>query len=136
MSNNNIPDGSVVVVASGAEAKFFRAHAQGDGLSLQADGRLEPTDLNDDGPSGKRPPDMPKQEMDEATFAKQLAHHLYDLAYNKDEKTFVLAVDPDTLGELRPILHQEVTEKVVLEIPKTLIGHPTPDIAKIVANAS
>ncbi len=136
MSDHNIPDGAVIVISSGAQAKFFRARAKGDGLSLEADGRLEPSNLDNDGPSGKQPPEQSKQEMNEATFAKQLANHLYELGYNKDEKNFVLVIDPDTLGELRPILHREVSKKVVLEIAKTLISHTTEEITKIISNES
>ena len=46
MSSHNMPDGTVIVVATGAEAKFFHARAKGDGLSLEADGSLKPSNLS------------------------------------------------------------------------------------------
>ena len=49
---------------------------------------------------------------------------------------FVLVIDPDTLGEIRLILHTDVEQKIILEIPKTLIGQSPEEIAAIVANAS
>ena len=42
----------------------------------------------------------------------------------------MLVADPDTLGEIRPILHQEVTQKITSEVAKTLINSPTDDIER------
>lgn len=118
-----------IVVASGEIAKHFDRLNDSSYRHLED---LEPKNLDDDGPSGKRPPESSDQETDEATFAKQLAHDLYKRAYNKEFSKLIIVADPDTLGELRPILHHEVKEVLVAEIPKTLINSPTDEIAQVV----
>ena len=118
-----------VVVASGEIAKHFDRVSATEYKHLSD---LEPQNLDGEGPSGKRPPESSRQETDEATFAKQLAHDLYRQAYNKDFSKLVLVADPDTLGEMRPVLHEEVTKRLIAEIDKTLINAPTDEIIKVV----
>lgn len=117
---------TLVVVASGHVAKIFDWR---DG-ALQHRDDLEPVDLDDDGPSGKRPPEASERDTDEATFAKQLAHWLYSKAHRGDFEKLVLIADPTTLGTLRPQLHSEVSNRIVLELDKTLINSPVDDIAR------
>ena len=38
--------------------------------------------------------------------------------------------DPQTLGQLRPLLHKEVQARIVLEIAKSLMKATTADIQK------
>ena len=71
----------------------------------------------------------------EATFAKILANHLYDLAQQHKFDKLILVLDPDTLGETRPSLHVSVTDKIMLELPKTLINSPTDQIEKSIQAA-
>jgi protein required for attachment to host cells len=118
-----------VVVASGEIAKHFDRVSATEYKHLSD---LEPQNLDGEGPSGKRPPESSRQETDEATFAKQLAHDLYRQAYNKDFSKLVIVADPDTLGEMRPVLHEEVTKRLIAEIDKTLINAPTDEIMKVV----
>ena len=47
----------------------------------------------------------------------------------------MLVAPPLVLGELRKKLHQEVSDKVVGEIPKTLTNHAVSDIEKILLAA-
>ena len=75
--SDKIPHNAFVVVADGTGARFFRNSGQGQNVTLRADGELLPAHLGNDGPSGRRPPESKGQEIDEATFAKQLAHDLY-----------------------------------------------------------
>jgi protein required for attachment to host cells len=91
--------------------------------------------LDDDGPSGSRPPESSAQETDEATFAKQLAHHLYDKAHKGLFDHLVLVADPDTLGEIRPILHEEVKHKITMELNKTLVNSSATDIERSLSAA-
>ncbi len=118
-----------VIVASGEIAKHFDRLNDNYYRYLED---LEPKNLNDDGPSGKRPPESSEQDTDEATFAKQLAHDLYKRAYNKEFSKLIIVADPETLGELRPVLHEEVKACLVAEIPKTLINAPTDEIARVI----
>lgn len=130
MANSTIPKNCLVIVATGAKAKLFRNEGEGGALKLHSVGSLEPDNLDGEGPSGSFVPDASDREADEATFAKQLARHLYDLAHAGSYDNLVLVADPDTLGEMRPLLHREVTDKIVLELNKTLINAPTEDIEK------
>jgi protein required for attachment to host cells len=124
-----IPEKALVVVADGIGAKFFRHASHHLGKhKLTADGTFKPSHLLDDGPAGHRPPEQTLQEIDEATFAKQLAHELYRRAHSGDFAALVLIADPQTLGQMRPLLHKEVQSRIVLEIAKTLTKSSIADI--------
>lgn len=131
-----IPHEALIVISTGAEAQFYRNAADDGNLKLSAVGSLEPKNLADDGPAGKRPPESSQRETDEATFSKQLARHLYSMAHAGEFDDLVLVADPDTLGELRPILHQEVTDKIVLELGKTLVNSTEDEIKRSLTSAS
>ena len=128
--NHKIPHNALIVVADGIGARFFRNGGQDFKVSLKADGEFKPSHLNDDGPSGHRPPESSKQETDEATFAKQLAHELYRRAHSGDFAALVLIADPQTLGQIRPVLHKEVQDRMVHELHKTLTKASIADIEK------
>lgn len=130
MTTATCPPNAFIVITSGAEAKFFRNDGTARDIKLKHVGDLSPQNLDNEGPSGSRPPESSQQETDEATFAKQLAQHLYTKAHRGDFDHLVLVADPDTLGEIRPILHQEVTQKITSEVAKTLINSPTDDIER------
>ena len=127
---DKIPHNALVVVADGTGARFFRNSGQANRVSLSAHGQLKPTDLLNEGPSGNRPPESTNQETDEATFAKQLAKELYRRAHRGDFAALVLIVDPQTLGQIRPILHKEVQDRLVSEVRKTLTKASIADIEK------
>ncbi len=117
---DKIPQNALVVVADGAGARYFRNSGQQSSVALTADGELRPADLENDGPSGKRPPDSSRRETDEATFAKQLAEELYRRAHRGEFDALVLIADPQTLGQIRPLLHKEVQSRLVSEHGKSL----------------
>lgn len=124
---------ALVVVTTGTEARTFRNVGTDNDLRLEEERILKPANLADEGPAGKQPPESSPRETDEATFSKQLAEFLYSKAYRKDFDTLILIADPDTMGELRPQLHQEVTNRLVLELPKTLINASVAEIEKSLA---
>ncbi len=126
MTQLSYPDGTFVVVASGEEAKTF--HVQGG--SLTHDANWTATNLADEGPSGKSPPDSSASDLNEATFSKQIAERLYKAGYAGAFDQLILIADPGTLGEIRPLLHQVVKDKLVLEQAKTLINSPVEDIER------
>ncbi len=115
-----IPHGAFIVVADGTRARFFRNTGNESHMALTADGELKPSHLNADGPAGKSPPERLQHEIDEATFAKQLANELYRRAQRGDFNALVLIADPQTLGQIRPSLHKEVQSRLIAEIAKTL----------------
>ena len=123
-----LKNGALVVVATGAEAKLFRRRGDGRPYELEFETRLEPVNLDSEGPAGSRPQVSTQKETDEATFAKQLAEHLYEIAHAGKADQIALLVDPDTLGEMRPSLHVAVEKRIALTIPITLVNNPTDDI--------
>jgi protein required for attachment to host cells len=66
-------------------------------------------------------------------FADELADRLYKMAHRGDFSRILLVAPPLVLGELRKKLHQEVSDKVVGEIPKTLTNQPVYEIEKLIA---
>ena len=124
-----IPANALVMVADGNGARMFRNAGTEFRLSLHQDGVLEPTDINDDGPAGVMPPES-GMRIDEATFAKQLAHRLNEGALRQEYDHVVLVADPRTLGQMRPLLHKEVGQRMVAEVSKTLTRSPLPDIER------
>ena len=117
-----VPHGANVVIATGEMAKIFHNKGDKEYLTLEHIRDLTPQDLLDDGPSGKTAPEESKRELDEATFSKQLAEYLYRQAHSGKLPDFVLIADPDTLGEIRPLLHKEVQDKLLFSEAKTLIN--------------
>ena len=65
-----------------------------------------------------------------ATFAKQLAKELYRRAHQGDFAALVLIADPQTLGQLRSLLHKEVQSRLISEHGNTLTKASIADIQK------
>jgi protein required for attachment to host cells len=63
-------------------------------------------------------------------FAKQLANELYRRVHSGNFAALVLIADPQTLGQIRPLLHKEVQDRLVSEIGKTLTHASIADIQK------
>ena len=127
-----IPSGTLVVVADGEGARVFRnvANGNGEGLTLKQFDLLELMNMNDDGPAGVQPAESTGQQIDEATFAKQLALRLNAGALKDDYAHLVLIADPQTLGQMRPLLHKETQQRMLGEIAKTLTNSPLEDIER------
>ena len=125
---DKIPHNTLVVGADGTGARFFRNAGHEHKISLAAEGEFPPAHLREDGPAGKRPTESSPQETDVATFANQLAHELNRRASSGDFAALVLIADPQTLGQIRPTLHQEVQERLVAELGKTLTNASVRDI--------
>ncbi|WP_417513735.1 host attachment family protein [Minwuia sp.] len=130
MSSKTIPTDTFIVVGTGEGAKFFRNAGDTQNLDLKPEGALEPGDLADQGPAGKSPPDQSDKESMEATFSKILANDLYDKAHAGKFDQLVLILDPDTLGEVRPLLHKEVQDRLRFDMAKTLVNSTIDDIEK------
>ena len=128
MKADKIPHDALVVVADGTDARFLRNAGQDNKISLKAEGEFKPSNLLDEGASGKRPAESSGQETDEATFAKQLANELYRRAHSGDFAALVLIADPQTLGQIRPTLHKEVQDRLISEIGKTFTNASIADI--------
>ena len=127
---DNIPAGTLVVVADGRGARVFRNVGDDKSLSLHQDDLLELMNMNDDGPAGSLPAESSGMQIDEATFAKQLAQGLNEGALKHRYEHLVLVADPHTLGRMRPLLHKETSQRLVAEVAKTLTNSPLEDIER------
>lgn len=90
-----------------------------------------------DGPSAHRSAvaDTDWHKVGKVRFAEHIAERLYKMAHQGDFKEIMLIAPPLVLGELRKKLHQEVSDKVVGEIPKTLTNHAVFEIEKLLLAA-
>lgn len=130
-----IPNDTWVVVADGSKARMLRNVGEGIKLSLKQDHLLDSRDMEvDGGPSGRQPPETTGSYIDEATFAKELANRLNAAALKEEFSHLVLVADPQTLGQLRPQLHQETTKRLVGELAKTLTNSPLADIERALSS--
>ncbi|KQI72762.1 Host attachment protein [Loktanella sp. 5RATIMAR09] len=92
-----------------------------------------PGRMNDSGPGQKSAfDDTDWHELAKDRFASELADLLYGHAHKGNFDDIILVAAPGVLGELRSQMHQEVSDKVVAEIPKTLTNHPLNEIEDIV----
>ncbi|MGY1529348.1 host attachment family protein [Luteimonas sp. A649] len=123
-----VPSDALVVVADGTGARVFRNRGDERAPLLHQVDLLELMNMDDDGPSGSMPQESTGHDIDEATFAKQLAHGLNQGALKQQYEHLVLIADPATLGRIRPQLHKEVQARIVSEIAKTLTNAPLGDI--------
>lgn len=126
-----VPSDALVVVADGTGARVFRNRGEARAPLLHQIDVLELMNMDDDGPSGSMPQDSSGFDIDEATFAKQLAHGLNQGALKQRYDHLVLIADPATLGRVRPQLHKEVQARMVTEIAKTLTNAPLGDIEQL-----
>ena len=86
-----------------------------------------------DGPSVHRSAveDTDWHQLAKDRFADDLAEMLYKKAHKGAFKDIVLVASPGVLGQLRDKIHQEVEQKVIAEVPKTLTNHNLDDIEKV-----
>jgi protein required for attachment to host cells len=71
----------------------------------------------------------------EDNFAKEAADLLKQRALANDYEKLIIVAPPSTLGELRKHYHKEVENRLAGEIAKDLVGHPVPDIEKIISQS-
>ena len=141
-----ITNGTWVLVADGEKALFLENQTDGEDPFLEVFREEEQDNPPNreqaanrrgrfnDGPSVHRSAvaDTDWHQLAKDRFAKEVAEMLYKQAHKGKYDRLVLVAPPHTLGELRKELHQEVSDKVVGEIPKTLTNHTIEDIEKIV----
>ncbi|MBP0494004.1 host attachment family protein [Roseomonas indoligenes] len=126
---HNIPHNALVLVADGAKAILFRNAGQGGDVNLHEERRLTLSDFSNDGPSGSQGQEASPNDTDEATFGKKLAQTLQTRRAANDYDALVIIADPQTLGEIRKVMHKTVEASVVHTIAKDLTNHAAGDIA-------
>ena len=129
----SLPTDALVVIADGEGARLFRNRGERGAVSLHQVDLLELMNTNDDGPAGSMPGESSSRQIDEATFAKQLAKGLNDSALKQRYAHLVLVADPVTLGRVRPLLHKETTQRLLAEIGKDLTNSRLEAIEQVLA---
>lgn len=122
-----LPNNTLIVVADGRAARFFRNAGSESGLRLRQDDVMSIDAADESGPSGVQPQD---NDVDEAAFAKVLSDRINQAALQHRFDHIVLVADPSTLGEMRPQLHKEVQARMKAEVAKDWTNMPQNDIEK------
>ena len=128
-----IPEGTLVVVADGGSARVFTNVGSDHQLALKQEGELRLQDISEQGvsgqgPAGAVPKDMSVSQLNEATFAKQVAEQLNEDALKNRYAHLVLIADPTTLGRIK-----ETQARLLGDIAKDLTNAPLADIQKALA---
>ena len=149
MEQITLKHGLWVLVADGEKALFMRNEGDAkfpnfqiireltqENPSTREQGSDRPGRFHD-GPSAHKSAvaDTDWHKVGKLRFADEIAERLYKAAHRGDFEHIIIAAPPLVLGELRKKMHQEVAERVVGEIPKTLTNQPVYDIEKMLLAA-
>ncbi|AZN71613.1 host attachment protein [Georhizobium profundi] len=137
MSGINLKHDGWVVVADGEKALFLRNEGDAEHPNLQVFREME----QDNPPTREQGTDRPGrvhesagpgrssvettdwQQLGKERFAKEIAERLYKYAHADRFDKLILVAPPKVLGEMREAMHQEVLDRIISEIPKTLTNH-------------
>lgn len=122
-----IPNQTLVVIADGGSARFFRNAGDEANLQLVQDKTFDETAAAETAPAGSQPKDI---DRDESAFAHFVAKKLNASALNHKFDHLIVAADPITLGEMRKIFHTEVTNRMIAEVAKDWTNTPKEQIIK------
>ncbi len=125
-----IPPGTRIVVADGGGARILRNAGEDGELSLEQVEVIDPAQLPFATPAGSQPAELAGEEAEEAGFAKRLARWLNEDALKHRYEHLVLMADPQTLGQMRPLLHKQVRARLLGEHARNLVNSPLEDIAR------
>ena len=125
-----IPRNALIVVADGGKAMLLRDTGPVGKIALKVEKHYTLKDFVNDGPSGSRPVEQSRQQTDEATFAKQLAHVLTTMHDRNAFEHLVLIADPRTLGELREALHKHTEKTIAWTMSKDYTNSTVAEIEK------
>lgn len=142
MRNSGLPRHAWVIVADGEKALFLvnkgddqdmnlvvRAKEEQDNPKAQEWAENRPGRFND-GPSVHRSAvqDTDWHQLEKERFASDLADDLYIAAHGHKFDALVIIASRPVLSRLRAELHKEVTDRIILEVPKVLTSHPIDEI--------
>ncbi|NNL34581.1 MAG: host attachment protein [Silicimonas sp.] len=146
---STLKNGAWVLVADGEKALFLENITDGEDPYLKVR-RIEeqenpptreqaanrPGRVQESATHGSRSyEDTAWHQLEKDRFADDLAEILYRQAHKGAFDHLVIVAPPRVLGEMREKMHQEVTDKIVAEIDKTLTNHPINEIEEIVSKA-
>lgn len=145
MRKSGLPSGAWVVVADGEKALVL----VNDGDDIDMNLRVVRKDEQDNpkagdwaanrpgrfnnGPSVHRSAvqDTDWHVLEKERFANQLADRLYKWAHAGRFQHLVILASRPILGPLRQEMHQEVSDRVILELPKVVTNHPLNEVETI-----
>lgn len=131
----SVPKNAMIVIADGEHATFYRNTGVSSGIKLEKDGELLPG-AHDNRGAAPLPRETSPHEKGEANFAKDIANNLYQQVHKGGIDALVLIADPQTLGQIRPSLHKEVTQRITGELHKTLTKSSILEIERILTTAA
>jgi protein required for attachment to host cells len=147
MRRSGLPQGAWVLVADGEKALILSNHGDEIDMNLEVERTREqdnppardwatdkPGRYND-GPSVQRSAvqDTDWHRLEKERFADDLAELLYKAAHRGAFDHLAIAASRVVLAELRAKLHPEVSDRIILDVPKVLTNHPVEEIEKHLA---
>jgi protein required for attachment to host cells len=145
-----IAHAALVVVGDGNKAFFYRNEGTPMHVKLVVEHVLEQSNprtreqgtdkpgryAGPDGNSRSAMEETDWHQLAENRFAQQISTELYRLAHANRFAQLILVAPPKIMGSLRPSLHQEVTKRIVAEIPKDLTGQTKEEIARLISGGA
>ncbi len=142
-----IPHAALVMVGDGRKALFFRNEGTPRHVNLVVERVLEQdnpatheqgTDqpgryMGSDGKSRSAVEEVDWHQLAEDRFAHEISTALYRLAHANAFEQLIVVAPPKVMGNLRGSFHQEVSRRIVAEIPKDLTGQPKDEIARVIS---
>lgn len=146
---SGLPQNALVVVADGEKALFLRNAGDSEDMNLVVARKVEhdnpaaqdwatdkPGRFNDGaGVQRSAVEDTDWHKLEKERFASDLADRLYKAAHQGRIDGVVIVASRVVLSALRKELHDEVRDRIILDIPKVLTDHPVDDIEKHLATA-
>ncbi|MCL3880728.1 host attachment family protein [Marivita sp. GX14005] len=144
---SGVPQDAWVLIADGEKALFLVNKGDEVDMNLVVRGKEEqenpqaqdwaanrPGRFND-GPSVHRSAvqDTDWHKLEKERFAKDLADQLYQDAHKGKFEHLIIAASRPALSALRDELHQEVTDKIILDVPKVLTNHPLDEVEELIS---
>jgi protein required for attachment to host cells len=144
MSNVAIDHNAWVMVGDGEKALFMRNEGDAQNPNLQMVNVLEHENPKTSEQGTDRPgrafssmgthrsamQETNWHKLEKHRFAKEIADALYSAAHRGEFSKLVIAAPPMIMGDLRKAMHQEVSDKIVAEIPKNLTNLPAYEIER------
>lgn len=142
-----LPNNALVLVTDGRKTLFFRNEGDQNQIDLRTEAHDERDeasfnrDLVSDGPGSNFQSagyghstyeETDVKQLEEDRWAHAAADDVNKRALANDFDALVIIAPPKTLGELRKKLHKEAEKRIIAEIPKTMTGHPIPEIESLV----
>jgi protein required for attachment to host cells len=149
MRKTGLPLGAWVVIADGEKALFLvnAGDAQDMNLVLRRKEKQDNPKARDwatdrpgrlhDGPTPQKSAvqDTDWHQLEKERFADELAETLYRDAHAGRFDSLAIIASRTVLSELRRTLHDEVRDRLLLEVPKVLTNHPLDEVETILTRA-